>query len=329
MQSKRRLHCTWLHRETTEKLSFYCFLTLFWDGGWSFTEEYTDIRGSLYSSAVPATVVNLFLGATTELCWPSRVRTHKGGEKSEIARLMVEKRGEGRGSILRGSLVHNQRIERLWRDMRKIVTEYFRLLFHFLERNNLLNSNGDLDLAALHYVFIPQINENLEKFRVSWNNHKLATEKQKTPNQLYILGMLNLFGSEYRAVKSNIIADPTITAQRNRMSLVRRQRRRLSWCLKQCYTFLTRACKSWCYKWIRWSEIPTTASRFTLEQNNSSRSIISNRWARVFFAWFLTKVKLAKSLQTGCADQTIWSMMLFSMMPFTAVYYTTIDISIH
>ena len=64
-------------------------------------------------------------------------------------------------------------------------------------------------MAAPHYVFIPRINENLEKFKVSWNNHKLSTEKQKTSNQLYILGMLNLFGSEYTAVqeffKSNII----------------------------------------------------------------------------------------------------------------------------
>ena len=156
-----------------------------------------------------ATVANLFLGATTKFCWPSRVRTDKGGENSEVVRLMVEKRGEGRGSILQGSSVHNQRIERLWRDMRKMVTEYFRLLFYFLERNNLLNPNDELDLAALHYVFIPRINENLEKFKVSWNNHKLSTEKQKTPNQLYILGMLNLFGSEYTAVKdffeSNVI----------------------------------------------------------------------------------------------------------------------------
>ena len=154
-----------------------------------------------YSNSRAATVANLFLGATTEFFCPSRVRTDKGRENSEVARLLVEKRGEGRGSILRGSSVHNQTIERLWRGMRKMFTEYFRLLFHFLERNYLLSPNDELNLAAPHYVFTPRINENLEKFKVSWNSHKVSTEKQKTPNQLYILGMLNLFRSEYSAVK--------------------------------------------------------------------------------------------------------------------------------
>ena len=143
-------------------------------------------------------------------CIPLLFLQQQGSNRGQFI-LMVEKRGEGRGSILQGSSVHNQRLERLWRDMRKMATEYFWLFFHFLERNDLLNPNDELDLAALDYVFIPRINENLEKFKVSWNNHKLSTEKQKTPNQLYILGMLNLFGSEYTAVKdffeSNVI-DP-------------------------------------------------------------------------------------------------------------------------
>ena len=41
------------------------------------------------------------------------------------------------------------------------------------------------------------------------------------------------------------------------------------------------------------------------------------------------RVKHPKSLQTGCAEQTIWSTMLFSMISFTAVYYTTISIFQH
>lgn len=147
------------------------------------------------------TVARLFLKATEEFCWPSRVRTDKGGENVEVARLMLEKRGEGRGSIIQGSSVHNQRIERLWRDTRRMVVEYFRRLFYFLEEHNVLDVESENDLYSLQYVFIPRINKNLIHFRNRWNNHKLSTEHQKTPNQLYILGMMQLYGSNYTAVK--------------------------------------------------------------------------------------------------------------------------------
>lgn len=147
-----------------------------------------------------STVGALFLKATEEYCWPSRVRADKGTENVQVSRMMVEKHGEGRGSMILGSSVHNQRIERLWRDMRRMVTEYYRKLFFFMEENNLLDPTSETDLFCLHFVYLPKINSALNKFKGAWNNHKLSTEQGRTPNQLYIQGMLRLFGSNYRNV---------------------------------------------------------------------------------------------------------------------------------
>lgn len=46
---------------------------------------------------------------------PLRVRTEKGMGNSKIADFMIEKRGSS--SMLLGKSVHNQRIERWWRDV--------------------------------------------------------------------------------------------------------------------------------------------------------------------------------------------------------------------
>ena len=47
-------------------------------------------------------------------------------------------------------------------------------------------------LFALHYVYVPRINQALLFFKDGWNNHGIRTEHNQSPNQLFVAGTLRL-----------------------------------------------------------------------------------------------------------------------------------------
>ena len=102
--------------------------------------------------------------------------------------------------MITGSSVHNQRIERLWRDMHRSVTVLFYKLFYYLEHHGLLDPLNEHHLWALHYIFIPRINRSLKEFVNSWNNHPLRTAGHKSPQQLFTAGALLLQNSQISAL---------------------------------------------------------------------------------------------------------------------------------
>lgn len=132
-----------------------------------------------------STVLAHFRNAIESHGLPSRVRCDFGIENVDVAYFMLTVRGTGRGSVLSGSSTHNQRIERLWRDVSRVVLRQYKNLFNFLEAYYQLDCLNDMHLYALHYVFMPRINHTLEEFVRQYNNHPLRTERNLTPVQLH------------------------------------------------------------------------------------------------------------------------------------------------
>ena len=103
---------------------------------------------------------------------------------------MLDRYGAESNPVLTGQSVHNQRIERLWRDVHNYIVMYFKNIFYCLESSH-LDPDDELDIYALHYIYVPRINRAIDQFVLQWNNHSLSTEGEKTPLQKWTEGFYN------------------------------------------------------------------------------------------------------------------------------------------
>ena len=107
------------------------------------------------------------------------------------------------------------RVERLWRDVWSVTCQYYDVL-HSLEEEGFIDLSIAVHLFCVGYVFIPRLRSDLQLFTESWNCHPLRTEGNLTPNQLWMIGMLQAPVPEpdlvevcIRSYETNVVANDT------------------------------------------------------------------------------------------------------------------------
>lgn len=146
------------HIDTNHKLIRWNFVIFGGIDGYSRLPVFLEVHENNRSS----TMLNCFLNGVGEYGLPSRVRCDKGRENVGVSECMLFVRGPGRGSCITGRSVHNQRIERFWRDLFAGCTSVYYYLFHTLEDLEVLDHTNMFDLFSLHYIFTPRICNHLK-----------------------------------------------------------------------------------------------------------------------------------------------------------------------
>ncbi|KAH3705679.1 hypothetical protein DPMN_010625 [Dreissena polymorpha] len=94
----------------------------------------------------------------------------------------------GMNSYITGRSTGNQRIERLWVNLRMRFTVFWRNYFKDMIDSGLLRIDGPVHLECLGFCFIPLIQRDLNSFNHLWNSHRIRQQRNvEAPNGIPIV----------------------------------------------------------------------------------------------------------------------------------------------
>lgn len=111
--------------------------------------------------------------------------------------------------------VHNTRIERLWVDLTAQIGAKWSDFFSLLETHYGLDADNIHHLWLLHYLFLTELNREIDVFVETWNNHlmNLPGQRTRTPLDMFTWDMqvCGLRGNLLPAgeLSTDTLTDPT------------------------------------------------------------------------------------------------------------------------
>ena len=88
--------------------------------------------------------------------------------------------------------MHNTRSERLWFDLVNDLSHKWQSFFQDLETHHGMNAEAGDHIWLLHYLFLEELNCELDQWAKGWNHHKmqLKGEENKSPIEMFLIGMV-------------------------------------------------------------------------------------------------------------------------------------------
>jgi hypothetical protein len=131
---------------------------------------------AVHSNKLPEVILSLYVDAVEQASvLPNVLRIDPGTENVHVKD--VQLRAMGENSCIEGSSTRNQRIERLWRDVRQGGMEFWRQMFHDLALTGVYDYCDLYQVLCAQYVFGPMIESDLFDVLQWWNYHTIRATK--------------------------------------------------------------------------------------------------------------------------------------------------------